>query len=107
MPLSAGTVTVAADGTVSGAGYALALYNAYALGLDGSKTVERVAANILSDFTGSAADRTAREASLAASLLTGRQLIATKCSAQATAAVALIQTGTVVVPSTPGTYPVV
>lgn len=96
MALSAGSVTVAPDGTVSGSGYAFTLYgierDATSLPalLDGAATAAVAASQVGEPFTEDA-------------VLSYRQKVAAKCEALAAAHVAFVQTAsvTVLVPSTP------
>jgi hypothetical protein len=114
MALSAGTVSIhPTTGAVSGSGYARDLYDIEgdaqpALAGDLDAYVDGV-----SDATGPLStdppgwlDGGSQRAGLRVAVLAQRQTMATKCNAQAAAAVALVQTATVTtaVPSTPGTY---
>ncbi len=101
MPLAAGTVSVhPTTGAVSGSGYARDLYDA-----EGEQTPPLV--GDLADAI--AALPAAFVLTFGPKLLELRINTAAKCNSQAAAMVALIQTGTVVVPGggAGGTFPVV
>ena len=116
MALAEGTVSIhPTTGAVSGSGFARALYDAEAIGnptLSGDldAAVDTLADDYATKSTSPASweDGGAARPGLRASILATRQATAAKASALAAAHVALVGTGTVIVPpgAGGGTFPV-
>lgn len=99
MALSTGTVSVDADGVVTGSGFARDLYEIEAAGfINGALYLEGDLDAAAAAYPGAGNPGATRDA-----LIAWRVRTAAKCSAQATKLVALVKTAsvTVVVPSTP------